>query len=69
MPWWLSGRESTCQCTRHGFDPWYGKIPHAEAQLSPCIATTEPVLQGPGATTTELGHPRACALQQEKPPQ
>ena len=23
----LSGRESTCQCRRHGFDPWVGKIP------------------------------------------
>ena len=28
-PWWLSGKESACQCRRHGFDPWSGKIPHA----------------------------------------
>jgi len=21
LPWWLSGKESTCQCRRHGFDP------------------------------------------------
>ena len=21
------GKESTCQCWRHGFDPWAGKIP------------------------------------------
>ena len=27
FPWWLSGEESTCQCRRHGFDPWSGKIP------------------------------------------
>ena len=27
LPWWLSGRESTSQCRRHGFDPWVGKIP------------------------------------------
>ena len=27
LPWWLSVRESTCQCRRHGFDPWVGKIP------------------------------------------
>ena len=20
LPWWLSGKESTCQCRRHGFD-------------------------------------------------
>ena len=25
--WWLSGKESTYQCRRHGFDPWVGKIP------------------------------------------
>ena len=23
LPWWLSGKESTCQC----FEPWVGKIP------------------------------------------
>ena len=23
----LSGKESTCQCRRHRFDPWVGKIP------------------------------------------
>ena len=44
MPWWLSGREPTCQCMRHGFDPWSWKIPHAEKQLSPCSPTAEPVL-------------------------
>ena len=27
LPWWLSGRESTCRCRRRGFDPWVGKIP------------------------------------------
>ena len=30
LPWWLSGKESACQCRRHrrrGFDPWVGKIP------------------------------------------
>ena len=37
------------------FDPCSGKIPHAEGQLSPCTTTTEPA------------HPRARALQQEKP--
>ena len=24
---WHSGKESTCQCRRHRFDPWVGKIP------------------------------------------
>ena len=27
LPRWLSCKESTCQCRRHGFDPWIGKIP------------------------------------------
>ena len=27
LPWWLSGRESACQCKRCGLDPWAGKIP------------------------------------------
>ena len=27
LPWWLSVRESACQCRRPGFDPWVGKIP------------------------------------------
>ena len=24
---WSGGKESACQCTRRGFDPWVGKIP------------------------------------------
>ena len=30
LPWWLSGKESTCQgrrCRRHGFYPWVRKFP------------------------------------------
>ena len=27
FPWLLSGTESDCQCGRHGFHPWVGKIP------------------------------------------
>ena len=27
LPWCLSAKESTCQCRRHSFDPWVGKIP------------------------------------------
>ena len=25
--WWLCGKESTCQCKRHRFNPWVGTIP------------------------------------------
>ena len=27
LPWWLNGKESTCQCRRWEFDPWIGRIP------------------------------------------
>ena len=36
LPWWLSGKESTCQCRRCGFDPWLRKIPwKKKGQLTP----------------------------------
>ena len=42
LPWWLSGKESACQCRRHESDLWAGKISHCAEHLSPW--TTEPVL-------------------------
>ena len=27
LPWWLSSKESACQCRRHQFNPWVRKIP------------------------------------------
>ena len=44
LPWWLSGRESPCQCQRHRFDPRSEKLPHATEQLSPCTTNIEPML-------------------------
>ena len=44
LPWWLSGKESTCECRIQGFDPWSGMIPHAAEQLSLHAATPEPML-------------------------
>ena len=41
LPWWLSGKESTCQCRRHRFDPWSGRIPPAAGQLSLCTTAIE----------------------------
>ena len=43
LPWWRSGWESACQCRRHGFASWSGRIPHAAEQLGPWATTTEPV--------------------------
>ena len=67
LPWWLSGKESACQCRRHRFDPQSGKILHAMQQLSLC-KTIDPVLQSLGAVATEPVHPTASAPQREKPP-
>ena len=44
LSWWLSGKESACQCKRQGFDPWSEKIPHAMEQLRLCATIIEPVL-------------------------
>ena len=27
LPWWVSGKEPSCQCRRSVFHPWVGKIP------------------------------------------
>ena len=54
LPWWLSGKEFTCQSRRLGFNPW--NIPHATKQLSPCTAVTEH--HNYGACTLE---PRSCS--------
>ena len=36
LPRWLSGKESACQCRRHGFDPWPRNIPWKRKwQLTP----------------------------------
>ena len=55
LPWWLSGKESACQCRRHWFDPCSWRIPLTKKQLSPCV--------NPHAETTE-----ACVPQQKKSP-
>ena len=27
LPWWINGKEPSCQCRRSVFHPWVGKIP------------------------------------------
>ena len=61
-------KESTCQCRRHGFNPWSRKIPAASEQLSPCATTTKPVLQSWRATTTDAYVAWSlCSPTREKP--
>ena len=63
LPWWSSGEDSTCLCGGHGFDPCFGKTPHALRQLNPCTTTTEARRpQSPRPTTTEATARRSpCA--------
>ena len=42
LSWWLSGKESVCQCRRHGFNPRSGKIPHVTEHQSSRSCAPEP---------------------------
>ena len=43
LPWWLSGKEPTCQCRRCGFNPGVGKIPWGRKwQATPVFLPGEP---------------------------
>ena len=43
LPWWLSGKESACQCRRPEFNPWVGKIPcRRKWQPAPELLPGEP---------------------------
>ena len=46
----FSGKESTCQYSRHGFDPWVGEDPLEEG-----MATHSSILAGKIPRTEELG--------------
>ena len=52
LPWWLSGKENTCQRRkrgRHGFDPWVRKISWRGMVTHPGIlAWIIPWTEGPG---------------------
>ena len=65
LPWWFSGKEPACQCRRHGFNPWSGKIPLTSEQL--CATATGPSLQSL-ATAMTMSH-SPFTPQQKKPPQ
>ena len=68
-----SGKESTCQCRRHRFDPWSRKIPHAMEHLSPVPQALRLALElrdcNHWTHTLQLKPVCPRAHQQEKPPQ
>ena len=60
LPWWLSGKETTCQCKRHSFIPGLNVCSHVlcgnEACASQlrnlCSRVWESQLSSPSTTTT-----------------
>ena len=52
LPWWLSGKECTCQCRRHRFDPWSDRFP-GEGNGNPlqCSCLGNPMDTGAWQTT------------------
>ena len=50
LPWWLSDKESTCQCKTHGFDPW-----------STCCRATKPMCHNYWAWVLDPGSRSYCA--------
>ena len=67
LPWWLSGAEFTCQCRRHGFDPWSWKIQRVWEKLSLhttlislCLRAQEPKLPKPMSARTHVCNKRSC---------
>ena len=42
LPRWCSDKEDVCQCKRHGFDPWVGKIP-LDNMINPFLPKAEDV--------------------------
>ena len=60
LPWWLSGKEYTCQCRRHRFDPWSGKIPHAAFSHRPQLLSLCSRAQEPQLLKLESPEPMLC---------
>ena len=60
LPWWLSGKESACQCRRHKrhrFNPWVGKILwRRKWQLTPVFLPGSPHGQRSLAGYSPWGH-------------
>ena len=61
LPWWLSNKESACQCRCHGFAPWVRKIPwRRKWQPIPVLLPGNPMDRGAWRATVHgvarVGH-------------
>ena len=57
LSWWLSGKESTCQFRRGGFNPWIGK---EMATHSVILAWEIPRTEEPGGLQSMGSLKRSC---------
>ena len=62
LPWWLSDKESTCQCRRHGLNPWAGSLTQ-EDPLEKEMATHSSILAWEVPWTKEPGGLQSMGLQ------
>ena len=57
LPRWLSGKEYFCQCRRHRFDPWFGKMPRRRKwQPTPVVLPGKSHGQGSLVGYSPWGH-------------
>ena len=58
LPKWISGKESACQCRRHRFNPWMGKISLDEEMVaySSVLAWKSPMDRGAWWAPSPWGH-------------
>ena len=68
LPRWLSGKESTCQCRRHRFDPWSRKTAPAMGPLSLCAMTADASALESCSATRDATTVEACARHQRGAP-
>ena len=65
LPWWLSGKESTCQFRERRFDSWVGKIPwRRKWQPTPVFLSGKPHGQRSLVGYSPWGHKESDTTEQ-----
>ena len=64
LSWWLSGKESTCQRRREGFDHWFGKSPLEKEMATHSSILGEPHRQRSLAGYSPWGHKESDRTEQ-----
>ena len=67
LPWWLSGKEPTCQCRRGGFHRWVGKVPwRRKQQPTPGFSPGESQTEEPGGLQSTGSQKSSLATKQQQ---